>query len=195
MKAFSNRCQDLSKGQVVKIARDCKTLYFLQQYAASICSSNQSRGAPPGPDFQVVALRACLTLSFTPFGGLQPCNPRNGAIIGQCVRQIQKNHREIQKQSQRNPKNPKFLDFFKNQLFDTSGFMVALFVLAIGKGTLRVTEKEKNKKKDWGWSILVVGSYAAIICSNTMHIKEGQIHAHPSCNKISLHQVQQGFTF
>ena len=61
--------------------------------------------------------------------------------------------------------------------------MVALFVLAIGRGTLGVTEKKK--KKDWSWSILVVGSYAAIICSNTMHIKEGQIHAHPRCNIIS----------
>ena len=43
--------------------------------------------------------------------------------------------------------------------FDTSGSLVALFVPEIGGGPLGVTEKEerKEKKKDWLWSILVVG--------------------------------------
>ena len=52
---------------------------------------------------------------------LRPSDPRNGAMIGQCIRKIQKitekskksqrnpkNHRDIQKQSKRNPKYPKF---------------------------------------------------------------------------------------
>ena len=75
---------------------------------------------------------------------------------------------EIQKKS-RNPeiqrsRNPKIEFIFgnlkspeKSGRFDTPGSPVAIFVPEIGRGTLGVTEKKEKEKKDWSWSILVVG--------------------------------------
>ena len=45
-------------------------LDFKLSHAPGICTLKfiKSLGAPQGPNFQVAALRACLTSSFTPFG-------------------------------------------------------------------------------------------------------------------------------
>ena len=53
---------------------------------------------------------------------LRPCDLRNSAMMGQCLREIQKNHREIQKRSQRNPKCSFCFIFLCSEISALGGF-------------------------------------------------------------------------